>query len=334
MRLVYSTQTDNGSISHDVLFTGSAGHLGTALMLALPELGFNPVGVDLVASPTTAHARSVADRAFVDGVLRAHPGIRHVVHAATLHKPYVGSHSREAFVATNISGTLVLLEEAAAALALDSFVLVSTRAFGKALSPPAGQPAAWIDEAVAVVPKNIYGVTKAAAEDLCVLVHAQTRMPVVVLRTSRFFPEADDNLKVLELAYRRIDMADVVDATACAMRRARDVGWGRYVVSAPPPFTDDADTLAGLDWDPGAVLRALVPGVDAVSAQRGWRHLDRIDRVYDSARAVRELGWRPRYTFVRVIERLARGDERRSELALRVGKKGYHAVNTGVYTER
>ncbi|KAJ4290091.1 hypothetical protein N0V88_006597 [Collariella sp. IMI 366227] len=104
-----------------------------------------------------------------------------------------------------------------------SFVFVSTTStFGDALSPAPGQPAAWIDEAVVPQPKNIYGVTKTAAEDVCRLVQRQTGLPVVVLRTSRFFPEEDDdagrrgrlgdgeNLKVLELAYRRVDIADVV----------------------------------------------------------------------------------------------------------------------------
>jgi UDP-glucose 4-epimerase len=43
------------------------------------------------------------------------------------------------------------------------------------------------------VPKNIYGVTKVAAESLCELCFRKHRLPVVVLRTSRFFPEADDD---------------------------------------------------------------------------------------------------------------------------------------------
>jgi nucleoside-diphosphate-sugar epimerase len=51
---------------------------------------------------------------------------------------------------------------------------------------------------VTPVPKNIYGVTKAAAEDLCQLFHRNQKLPCLVLRTSRFFPEEDDNRKVRE----------------------------------------------------------------------------------------------------------------------------------------
>src|ERR687894_582472 len=137
-----------------------------------------------------------------------------VLHAATLHKPHVGSHSRQQFVDTNVTGTLMLLEEAVAA-GVGRFVFTSTTsAFGRALTPPEGAPAAWVTEDVAPVPRNIYGVTKTAAEDLCELVHRDHGLPCLVLRTSRFFPEADDrdevrtayddaNVKVNELLYRR-----------------------------------------------------------------------------------------------------------------------------------
>ena len=53
-----------------------------------------------------------------------------------------GSHGRQDFVDTNITGTLVLLEEAAAA-GVRSFVFTSTTsAFGRALTPAPGAPAA------------------------------------------------------------------------------------------------------------------------------------------------------------------------------------------------
>ena len=153
-----------------------------------------------------------------------------VLHAATLHKPHVGSHGKQAFVDTNVTGTLTLLEEAVAA-GVGSFVFTSTTsAFGRALTPRAGEPAAWITEDVVPRPRNIYGVTKTAAEDLCELVHAEHGLPVVVLRTSRFFPEGDDSdevraayadgcVKANEFLYRRVDVADVADAHLLAMDR-------------------------------------------------------------------------------------------------------------------
>lgn len=242
-----------------VLVTGSAGHLGKALMLSLPSFGYTPIGIDIKASDTTTLVGSITDRAFIDDVFTSHQ-IEHVIHAATLHKPHVCSHSKNDFVQTNMAGTLALLERAASPDQPHkprprSFVYLSTTsAFGAALSPAPGQPAAWMDESVTPVPKNIYGVSKAAAEDLCRLFHAESGLPIVVLRTSRFFPEEDDdadrraalpcdeNLKVLELAYRRVDIADVVRACVCAVESAASgrVAWGRYIVSAPTPPASSA----------------------------------------------------------------------------------------------
>src|SRR5262245_41108083 len=203
-----------------VLVTGSAGHLGEALVRVLRARGRDVVGLDLLASPFTTVVGSITDRATVRACLA---GADAVLHAATLHKPHVGSHTRQDFVDTNVTGTLTLLEESVAA-GVGAFVFTSTTsAFGRALTPPPGAPAAWVTEDVRPVPRNVYGVTKTAAEDLCELVHRDHGLPIVVLRTSRFFPEGDDrdavrtafadaNLKVNELLYRRVDVEDVVSA--------------------------------------------------------------------------------------------------------------------------
>ena len=95
-----------------ILVTGSAGHLGEALVRVLRAEGREAVGLDLLASPFTGVIGSVADR---DLVRESLAGVTAVLRTATLHKPHIGSHDRQAFVETNITGTLVLLEEAVAA---------------------------------------------------------------------------------------------------------------------------------------------------------------------------------------------------------------------------
>jgi UDP-glucose 4-epimerase len=323
-----------------ILVTGSAGHLGEGLARVLPGHDFEVVGLDILSSPHTNVVGSVSDRALVRRCL---DGVDAVLHAATLHKPHVGSHARQDFVDTNVTGTLVLLEEAVAA-GVGRFVFTSTTsAFGRALVPPPGAPAAWIDEDVVPVPRNVYGASKTAAEALCELVHRDHGLPCLILRTSRFFPEADDrddvraayddaNLKLNELLYRRVDIEDVVGAHLLALERAPELGFGRYIISATTPFT--RDDLAELRSDAPAVVRRHAPGYEAVYAERGWRMFDSLDRVYDNARARAELGWRPRWDFAYALERLAAGEPARSELALAVGAKGYHPVSTGPYTER
>src|SRR5262245_7251421 len=229
------------------LVTGSAGHLGEALIRVLRNTGQDVIGLDLLHSDFTNEVGSIADR---DHVKRCMKGVDAVLHTATLHKPHVSTHSRQSFVDTNITGTLNLLEEAASA-GVRSFVFTSTTsAFGSALTPPAGSPAAWVTEDVTPNPKNIYGVTKTAAEDLCELFHRGRHLPLLILRTSRFFPEEDDNratrqayedgnVKANEFLYRRVEIEDVVSAHLLALEKAPEIGFGRYIISATTPFTPD-----------------------------------------------------------------------------------------------
>jgi UDP-glucose 4-epimerase len=323
-----------------ILVTGSAGHLGEALVRVFSAEGHDVVGLDVLASPSTTAVGSIVDRACVR---RCMEGVDAVVHAATLHKPHVGSHDRQAFVDTNVTGTLNLLEEAVAA-GVHRFLFTSTTsAFGRALTPPPGAPAAWITEDVAPVPRNIYGSTKTAAEDLCELVHRDHGLACVILRTSRFFPEADDrdevrsayddaNLKANEFLYRRVDLEDVVSAHRLALGRAPALGFARYIVSATTPFSPG--DLAVLRADAPSVVRRLFPDYEAVYDERGWKMFPTIERVYVNDRARRELGWSPRYDFRLVLDRLAADEDPRSPLAREIGAKGYHAETTGPYTTR
>ncbi len=59
-----------------------------------------------------------------------------------------------------------------------------------------------------------------------------------------------------------------------------------------------------------------------------------LDRVYVNARARGGLGWRPRYDFRYVLDRLKADGDPRSPLARAIGAKGYHSVSTGPYTVR
>jgi nucleoside-diphosphate-sugar epimerase len=313
-----------------ILVTGSAGHLGEALMRVLRQQGRDVRGIDIKASEFTDSVGSIVDRDFVRETMA---GIDAVLHTATLHKPHVATHTRQDFVDTNITGTLNLLEEALPAGA-GSFIFTSTTStFGDALRPPPDQPAVWITEQVAPIAKNIYGATKTAAEDLCRLFHRNHGLPCLVLRTSRFFPEPDEarrsafdggNLKVCELLYRRVDIADVVDAHSLAMDRAVEIGFDRFIISATSPFTPR--DLAELRGHAAEVVERRVPEYREVFETRGWRMLDDIERVYVNAHARARLGWRPVRDFQRAIRDIGEGLDYRSDLAREIGSKGYHDI--------
>ncbi len=313
-----------------VLVTGSSGHLGEALVRTLRDTRHEVVSLDIAPSPFTSTVGSITDRDRVRHCLR---GVDAVLHTATLHKPHVATHSRQDFVDTNITGTLTLLEEALSA-GVASFVFTSTTSvFGGALTPPAGEPAAWVTEDVRPVPRNIYGVTKAAAEELCELFHRSHGLACVVLRTSRFFPEEDDNpatrrdyddgnVKVNEFLHRRVELEDVVAAHLLAIEKAAAIGFGRYILSATTPF--HTGELPELRANAPEVVRRRFPDYEEEYRRRGWRMFPGIDRVYVNERARRELGWCPRYDFRLVLDLLKAGADIRSPLARAVGSKGYH----------
>jgi len=315
-----------------ILVTGSAGHLGEALMRTLRDQGKSVVGIDLLPSPFTDVVGDIANRKLVDECTR---GVTHVLHTATLHKPHVATHSRQVFVDTNVTGTLNLLE-AAVANKVKAFVFTSTTStFGDALTPPPGSPAAWITEDVVPIPKNIYGVTKTAAEDLCRLFHRNAKLPCLVLRTSRFFPEEDDvaerasayedaNLKVNELLYRRVDVDDVVTSLLLAMEKAPALGFGKFIITATTPF--QSEDLAQLGTDAPAVLAKYFPEYPEIYARLGWKMLPTLDRVYVNARARELLGWRPKYDFAHALRCVAAGKDYRSPITSSIGSKGYHRV--------
>jgi UDP-glucose 4-epimerase len=315
-----------------ILVTGSSGHLGEAVMRRLRSEHRPALGIDIVPCAFTDAVGSICDRDFVKQHLA---GVRAVIHSATLHKPHVATHANRDFVDTNIVGTLMLLEEAAEA-GVEAFIFTSTTsAFGSALTPTAGEPASWVTEDVTPVPKNIYGVTKVAAENLCELFFRRRRLPVIVLRTSRFFPEADDeaairekyevgNAQANEMLNRRVDIADVVQAHLLAVARASAIGFGRYIISATTPFA--RGDLAALRLNAPNVVRRLFPDCDSLYSARRWVLFPHIDRVYVNHRAVAELGWRPKYDFRHVLESLRAQVDFRSELARQVGSRGYHAT--------
>lgn len=322
-----------------MLVTGSSGHLGEALIRTLRERGIDVIGLDFRPSAYTDVVGSVNDP---DLVREAMAGVQMVFHMAALHKPQLAFLPGKAFVDTNIGGTQTVLD-AAVAENVRAFVMTSsTTVFGGALIPPPDKPAAWIDESVAPIPKNMYGVTKAAAEDLCQLAHRNDGLPCIVLRTSRFFAEgddmpgeydgrSDDNIKANEYAYRRVALEDAVDAHIRAAERAPRLGFGRYVVSATTPFT--REDMAHLRTDAATVLARRAPLAAAVWRERGWRFPDRLDRVYGNARARRDLGWRPRFDLNTIAARVASGRPVRTPLSQLVGAKEYvnSSYHVGVF---
>lgn len=297
-----------------ILLTGSSGWLGRFLAPRLREDGHEVTGLDVAPGADTQILGSVADRAVVDRIF-AEQGIEAVIHSGALHKPDIARYPSQAFVDVNVTGTLNLLEAAAAA-GNDRFVFTSTTSLmvSEALHGGRLDRALWMTEDYGPLqPRNIYGITKLAAEQLCRLAHREQKLAVCILRTSRFFPEDDDthrlpsgpNLKANEFLGRRLTVEDAAEAHVAALAEAPRLGFGTFIVSAPPPFApEDCDALAR---DAAAVVERYFPEAPALYARAGWTLPERIDRVYVPAAAEAGLGFRCATDFAAILAALSEG---------------------------
>ena len=306
-----------------ILVTGSSGWLGQTLVPRLRQLGHEVVGIDPVPSPTTRVVGSIADRALVRATMRDFQ-VEAVIHAGARHKPHVQTHAPSEFVAVNIQGTLNLLEESVSAGSkVDRFVFTSTTSLLVSNGIRAGRAggatrAAWMtEELTPLLPRNIYGVTKLSAEHLCRMFHELHGLPIVILRTARFFPEADDmahaivqseeNTKTNEFLFRRLTVGDAAESHVVALDKARELGFDTFIICATTPFSrNDCEALI---VDAPAVVARYFPRYPELYARLGWTMFGSIDRVYDSTKAATRLGFVCRTGFREKLAELeARGD--------------------------
>lgn len=297
-----------------VLLTGSSGWLGRHVAPLLKSGGHQVTGLDPAPGPNTDIVGSVADKMLVGRVF-ADAGIDAVIHCGGLHKPDIVRYPTQAFVDVNVTGTLNLLE-AAVQHGVQRFVFTSTTSLmiSAAVRAGVGDRAVWLDEGFTPLePRNIYGITKLAAEQLCRLYHQRHALRCIVLRTGRFFPEEDDseralsgeNNKANEFLNRRLTVEDAAAAHIAALERAPMLGFDLFLIAAMTPFAP-ADVVP-LKANAATVVARYFPDVRALYDARGWELPMTIDRVYDARRAERVLGFRCRTDFAAVLRAMRDG---------------------------
>ena len=145
--------------------------------------------------------------------------------------------------------------------------------------------------------------------------HEESGLAVAVLRTGRFFPEDDDthfhpsgpNIKANEFLNRRLTVEDAAEAHVVALENIQSLGFGTFILSAPPPFA--REECGELIHDAPAVIARHFPDAAELYASMGWSLPVSLDRIYDPSRAERLMGFRCRTDFRAVLDAMAVGGE-------------------------
>lgn len=277
-----------------VLVTGSSGQLGAVISSMLSKK-HSIIGIDSLSGKYTSHLGDITDYDFVLSITK---NVEIIIHTCSLHAPHLKTHSSEEFINTNVKGTLNLLKSAIQNRIRRLVYTSTTSLYGHAMV--SRNQAVWVTEDLMPRPRDIYDVTKIAAEGLCEIFANNYDLTCISLRVSRYFPESDYLTTVYRL-YRGVDVRDAATAHILAMT-AENKGYEVLNISALPPFSRN-DTYDLLHDAPNVLLRHF-PDIDKLFAKKGWKLPKRIDRVYSIDKAKKIINYSPSFNFNTLIEML------------------------------
>lgn len=277
-----------------VWVTGSSGQLGAATVKHLRQHGHTVHGVDVIPADTTDELLDIKDKAAAEASAK---GMDAIIHTAAIHgKHYELNYPREAFIDTNIYGTLNLLN-ACVKNGIGKFLYTSTTSiYGGALVD--ADKAVWVDESLIEMPRDIYDITKQTAEQLCKDFFYKEGLQTSVYRVGRFLPE-DDNLKINHRLYRGLDERDGAEALRLALG-IKFADFEIFNISSGSPFNKSETVL--LKHSPKQVILQHYPQAEEVYQAKGWVFPQTIDRVYVCDKAKKQLGYDPQYTFAYLLQ--------------------------------
>jgi UDP-glucose 4-epimerase len=276
-----------------ILVTGSSGQLGSATIKHLKNLQYIVYGIDIIPSATTDE---LVDITIADSVMAVCNGFDAVIHTAALHgKHYELAYPRQAFINTNITGTLNLLN-GCVKNGINRLLFTSTTSiYGDAMVD--NEKAVWVDEQLAERPRDIYDITKQTAEQLCKDFFYKEGLQTSIYRVARFLPEGD-NLRLNHRLYRGLDERDGAEALRLAL--AVDFkDFEIFNISGGSPF--DQTELHDIKHNPTPIILKHYPEAAEIYKANGWKFPKTIDRVYVSDKAASHFNYQPIFTFEHLL---------------------------------
>lgn len=272
-----------------VIVTGSSGKLGKEIIKQLRLNNYDAFGIDLINSETTDQIIDIRNYNEIEEITK---GFDAIIHTAALHGKHTDlNYSRDKFIDTNINGTNNLLS-ACKVNGIKKFLYTSTTSiYGTAMVN--SNQAVWVDENLIPEPRDIYDITKLTCELLCRDYFEKEGIETTVLRVSRFLPE-DENTKANHRIYRGLDEEDGAIGHLLALEKKFDL-FQIYNISNESPFK--REDLVDLYKNPKKVMSKYYPDIEKIYADKNWKFLESIDRVYSIEKAKKELNYNPTKNF-------------------------------------
>ncbi|MDQ3691027.1 MAG: NAD(P)-dependent oxidoreductase [Chloroflexota bacterium] len=295
-----------------IVITGAAGTLGGVLIPRLMAAGHVAVAVDLRRGHHDAEWH-VADIRDAEAVTDVTAGADLIVHGAALHGIHLGDHTRQEFYDLNLTATFNVWQ-AAVAHRVRGVVFSSTMGvYGETRRPVTDDEVVFLDEAMPLLPGDIYGWTKVAGEELARYHLREHGIPSVAMRFGMFVPEPFFRYGV-RLLYGGVHEDDVADAVMAAIGGldAGKIQHEVFNVEAPLPFTPEEDA-ADLRRAPLTAIDRHWPGAAELLRSRGVQSLKPVTEVFSVRRLGERLGFRPRHDFGAWLGELADRPEEQAE---------------------
>ena len=311
-----------------ILVTGSSGYLGSAIVQTLKEHDIQVVGIDLVEASTTDFIGCVSDIDFVRNA--SSENCKSIIHTAALHAPNLDFYSEQDYQRVNVEGTRNILSIAKefqmkGIVFSSTTSLMNTNELKQQEKYENDGPVIIKDSVDYGTPRNIYGITKKAAEKLCI---EDRNNKIAILRCSRFFLEdlydtgakpssrnvqnSNGNTKANEmLVGRRASLEDVIMSHLVALDTLSKTktSLNGNVIIGPLIISSISPLLKSSLENFIAPYRQLYESLD-------WSFPDHISRVYDSTNSWKVLSYTPKWDFARLWEDYKKGQNLKENIEL------------------
>lgn len=157
----------------------------------------------------------------------------------------------------------------------------------------------------------------------------QKSLNCVILRTSRFFQDNDNepvifeenineiNRKLNEYIYRRVSIYDVIDAHILAMEKAHLIKFDIFIISSKSPLSKkDCINIEKNNKSVEEILSSYYPEYVLLYKKLDYKMFDKIDRVYSCEKAIKKLGYKPKWSFIEMLKELVKQMEKKSKLII------------------